>query len=399
MTEKAFFYLKRPDAPQTSVFCLFFHDGKKTKIYTSISVDTKHWDTTEQKAKTRRGNPAGEAVNAELKRVADTLAGFYMDCRAKGYIPSDNDLRQCIKPVQSEDRQLGFWQAWEQYYEAKATTKAMRQKLDAIRSWLQSFEVKHPLHLDNVSWKTLDDLQAHLTRKGLQLSTVAKHTAFVKSFLHWCVNREITANVKWQRFSIQAPPDTLKVALSRAEIDRLRNTPLPNESLANCRDLFIIGCLTGLRFSDYTRIKPEHIKGGTLVMRQEKTDGFVEIPLTDEAAELAGRLATGQLRVITNQRMNGYLKQVCKLCGIDEAFEVSEFRGKIKVTKTVPKWQMIGTHTARRTFATNLLLAGIPAQGVMQYTGHKDYKSFSKYVNIPKQSQHESVRDAIRLMA
>ena len=397
---KTAFYLKRPDAPQTSLFCLCFHDGKRTKVYTSISVDTKHWDAKEQKVRTRN-NPNGEAINKEIKHIATTLAGFYSECRTKGYVPSDSDLKQCIKPVQSEDRQLGFWQAWEQYIAKRAATVSMQNKLRAVATRLQSFEAKNqPLSLDKISRATLEDLTGHMTKvERLQTGTVHTYIRLFKTFLNWCISREITANVRWKGFSPPAPPDTLKVALSRAELDRLRNTPLLHDYLTNCRDLFLIGCFTGLRFSDYTRIKQQHARGGMLTIRQEKTDDFVEIPLTDEAQQLVNRLIDGRIHAITNQRMNEYLKELCKLCGIDEPVEVSEFWGGLKVTKTVPKWEKIGTHTARRTFATNLLLAGIPAQVVMEYTGHKDYKSFSKYVNIPKQSQHESVRDAIRLMA
>lgn len=392
------FYLKRPSDPQTTLFALFFHDGQKTKIYTSISIDPKRWDSKEQKAKTR-GYPEGQAINRELERITDLLTALYRTQRAKGIIPSDNDLRAAIAPVQAQDKQFTFWQAWELYTEKKALTKAMTQKLAAIRKRLESFQKKHPLHLDTITHALMEDFHAHLTAEGLQASTAAKHVAFFKSFLHWAVKRELTENIRWQRYCIEAPPDTLKVALSKSELDALRNTPLPKDYLRNCRDLFLIGCLTGLRFSDYSRIQRQHVKDGLLFIRQEKTDSYVEIPLTPEAGRLVNRLISGEIRAISNQKMNIYLKELGRICGLTEPFEVHEFRGKMKVTKTVPKYELLGTHTGRRTFATGLLLAGLPAQTVMIYTGHKDLKSFCKYVNIPKQSQHATVRDALRLMA
>jgi len=392
------FYLKRPDAPQTTLFALFFHDGVKTKLYLSITLDPKRWDAKEQKVKTR-GYPEGAAINQELQRVTDTVTAFYREQRAKGIIPSDGDLRAAIAPKQAEDRQLTFWQAWELYVEKKALTKAMAQKLAAIRKRLESFEKKRPLHLDTLSHATMEDLAEHFTKEGLQASTTAKHLTFFKSFLHWCVKRELTSNTKWQRYSIAAAPDTLKVALSKAELNALRTTPLPHPYLANCRDLFLISCLTGLRFSDYSRIQQQHVRDGLLTIRMEKTDGFVSVPLTEESERLITRLIAGEVHPITNQKMNKYLKELGKICGLTDPFEVSEFRGKMKVTKTVPKYELLGTHSGRRTFATNLLLSGLPAQTVMMFTGHKDMKSFSAYVNIPKSSQDEAVRNALRLLA
>ena len=130
-------------------------------------------------------------------------------------------------------------------------------------------------------------------------------------------------------------------------------------------------------------------------MRQQKTSEMVAIPLTDEAYTLCMKVVNKETRVISNQNLNNYLKELCELAGINESFETFEFRGNKKISNTVPKWKLIGTHTARRTFATNLLLQGVPSQVVMEYTGHADIKSFQKYVNVPKNSQDDLIRKAI----
>jgi site-specific recombinase XerD len=391
------FVLKQPKSESpTNIIALFYHHAKQVRIYTGLKITPLEWNAKTQTALTR-GYPRNIPINDTLNRIKETVPAYYKGCIAKGLIPSDEELKNCIKPTAPETTQIEFWQAWQLYYEKKADGKAMRQKLDAIRKRLESFGQKRPLHLDRFNIEMMEDLAEHWTKQGLMAGTVSKHLAFFKSFLHWCIRREYTKNTRWQLFRIEAPPETLKIVLTKTELDSLRNMPMPQDYLRNCRDLFLIGCLTGLRFSDYTRIKPEHIKGNILVMRQQKTDGIVEIPLTEEAQSLVQGLVKGEIRIITNQKMNSYLKELCRACGIDELFEVHEYRGKAKTTKTLPKWQLIGTHTARRTFATNLLLNGIPAQVVMEYTGHKDYKSFAKYVNIPANSQHEAVRNALRL--
>jgi integrase len=392
------FYLKRPDAESSAIYALLAHDGKKTKIYLNLSVETKRWDSKEQRARLR-GFPQGAVLNAELDRVSATLSDFYLQERSQGRIPSDGDLRACIAPKQAEDRRLDFWSAWDLYCQKQAGSPTMTKKLASIRKRLEVFSKTRPLDLDTFGHAVMEDIQEFFTAAGLQASTTAKNLSFIKSFLHWCVKREITSNVKWQRFSVSAPPDGLKVALTKAELNALRNTPLPNSHLRNARDLFLISCLTGLRHSDYCRIKAEHVRDGLLTLRMEKTDSYVSVPLSEESERLIARLIAGEIHAISNQKLNRYLKELGQICGLTDPFEVNEFRGKMKVSRTVPKYELIGTHTGRRTFATSLLLSGLPAQTVMLFTGHKDLKSFSKYVNIPRTSQNELARAAIAMMA
>jgi site-specific recombinase XerD len=395
------FYLKNPQSEKSPIICLLSHSGKRTKIYTGITIAVKQWNAEEQKAKTR-GYLNGGQINDALQAIAAKLDEFILDCRAKGYIPSDNDLRAIVEPEQAEDKSLTFWQAWEEYVTIKSESEAMKLKLSAIKKRLKNFEGKNqPFTFENLNVALMEKIEGYFIKaEKLQNSTVAKHISFFKSFLHWAVKREITENTKWQQFTVTNPPDKLKVVLSTSELALIKAFDHKEKKyLLNVRDLFLIGCYTGLRFSDFTRISRQHLKedgdGYVLRIRQQKTDDLVEIPLTEESLTLCRRLIEGEIRIITNQKMNDYLKELCQLSGIDEPFEVDEFRGKMKISKTVPKWQLIGTHTARRTFATNLLIQGIPAEVVMQYTGHKDYKSFSKYVNVPKNSQHNFIRKAI----
>jgi integrase len=407
------FYLKTPKAEKSPVLCLCSHNGKRTKVYTGISIATKQWDAEEQKAKIRDYS-TGTAINDLLQSIASRLEAFLMDCRIKGFIPSDNDIRAVIEPEQAEDKSLTFWEAWKTYATDKGDTSnpggshAMKKKLAAIEGRLKKYEAgNQPLTFESLTVTVMEKIEAHFIKfEKLQNSTVAKHLSFLKSFLHWCIKREITDNSKWQKFTVSNPPDKLKVVLTSADLQKIKAFNHPEKKyLLNVRDLFLIGCYTGLRFSDFTRIAGQHLKpdnefagrgeGYVLRIRQEKTDGLVEIPLTDESLTLCRKLIAGEIRLITNQKMNEYLKELCRLSGIDEAFETDEFRGKLKISKTVPKWQLIGTHTARRTFATNLLIQGVPAEIVMQYTGHKDYKSFQKYVNVPKNSQHDFIRKSI----
>ena len=88
------------------------------------------------------------------------------------------------------------------------------------------------------------------------------------------------------------------------------------------------------------------------------------------------------LPVITNQKMNDYLKELAELAGIDEPVRQTYYRGNERIDEVTPKYALLGTHAGRRTFICNALVLGIPPQVVMKWTGHSDYKAMKPYIDI-----------------
>ena len=80
--------------------------------------------------------------------------------------------------------------------------------------------------------------------------------------------------------------------------------------------------------------------------------------------------------------MNRDVKKLCKLAAIDEEIRVTTYKGNVRTDTIYPKYQLIGTHTGRRTFICFALSSGIPPQVVMKWTGHSDYKSMKPYIDI-----------------
>nr|WP_163718783.1 tyrosine-type recombinase/integrase [Mangrovibacterium lignilyticum] len=92
---------------------------------------------------------------------------------------------------------------------------------------------------------------------------------------------------------------------------------------------------------------------------------------------------------ISDQKLNKQIKQVCRCVGINDLVSVSRTEGNELVERNQQKWELISTHTARRSGATNMYLAGIPSISIMKITGHKTEKSFLKYIKI---SQEENAK-------
>ena len=88
------------------------------------------------------------------------------------------------------------------------------------------------------------------------------------------------------------------------------------------------------------------------------------------------------LTIITNQKMNDYLKELAELAGIDWPVRQTCYRGNERIDEVTPKYALLGMHAGRRTFICNALALGIPPQVVMKWTGHSDYKAMKPYIDI-----------------
>jgi integrase len=148
--------------------------------------------------------------------------------------------------------------------------------------------------------------------------------------------------------------------------------------------VFVLSCYTGLRFSDWGKYTPENIiEGGRLLkVMTFKTGELVVIPLSTTAREILNRYQGTSFRLPSNVKMNKTLKVIGQLAEMHQTMNVSSTSGGIVMTVLRMKWELITTHTARRSFATNAFLSGIPTISIMKITGHRTERSFLKYIRV-----------------
>ena len=157
------------------------------------------------------------------------------------------------------------------------------------------------------------------------------------------------------------------------------------------RDMFVLGCFTGLRFSDFNEIKPNDIRDGVLYKKQSKSDKWVVIPLRFEAHDILINRFKGKVPKTSNAELNRYIKKVGKLAGIDSPVTISCKKGNQDIISVKPKFSLITTHTCRRSFCTNEYLAGTPAELIMKISGHKSIKDFYKYIRISSEEAAQKI--------
>lgn len=184
--------------------------------------------------------------------------------------------------------------------------------------------------------------------------------------------------------------DVDNVYLSEVELQQLKDfdfSTVPH--LDRVRDWFLLLAWTGSRFSDLQKIDKANIKNGMITYRQQKTNTSVTIPLHPVVTEILKKHNNQMPDLISNQKFNDYIKDVCKLAGIDnlESF-TRTVCGKL-TTENKPKYELVSSHSCRRSFCTNMYLRGLDTLMIRSISGHKTEKSFLKYIKVSQQQHAE----------
>jgi integrase len=148
------------------------------------------------------------------------------------------------------------------------------------------------------------------------------------------------------------------------------------------RDLFIVGCLTGMRYSDYSTITTDNVYDGRITKITKKTGKKVVVPIHDYVKDILDKYNGDICFGLCNQHFNRYIKLVCEKVGFDDIINYSYTKGGKVVNTRKYKWEMISSHTARRSAATGMILAGCKFYEVMAVTGHTTEKSLARYIKV-----------------
>ena len=226
---------------------------------------------------------------------------------------------------------------------------------------------------------------------GLKNSTIEKKLSFLKWFLNWATIKGYNSNMAYKIYRPTLKQTQKKVIyLNEEELKKLNEFAIPREKsyLEPVRDVFLFCCFSGLRHSDAYNLRRSDIKDDHIEVTTLKTSDSLIIELNDITKRILKKYedvefpAKKALPVIQNQPMNRDLKELCQLAEIDEPIRVTTFKGNVRKDEVLPKWQLVGTHTGRKTFIVMALSRGIAPNTVMKWTGHADYKSMKPYIDI-----------------
>ena len=230
-----------------------------------------------------------------------------------------------------------------------------------------------------------NDYTNYLTSLNYSINTIGKHIKQIKTIMRLSRDEGLHENIEIDKRMFKAISKKVEnIFLNEDELRQMYNLDLSHKkNYELARDVFLIGAFTAQRYSDYSRIRKEMIKGNNIELIQQKTGEKVIIPMRNEVKEILKKYDY-TLPKTYEQKVNKYIKEVGKLAGITELVQTEKTKGGLIVKQDVPKYELIKTHTARRSGATNMYLAGIPSIDIMAITGHKTESEFLKYIKVTK---------------
>jgi integrase len=395
---------------ETRVVCFISANGNRVKVNTDITAEPRHWNSLAQEF--RKSHPNYNELNHWLNEIKSHITKSEAIWKSEGLninkTPSVklSYLQECVRIFigRLNDKELekvkacSFWGYFDTLLTRMdngsrghlKTGKPLASKtvfqFHNLKRHLFNFEkhTKTKIDFSVINQAFYKAFSEYLTiTLNSSPNTIGKLMTNLKIVLREAYEDGVTQNDFFRSRAFISPnsvSDT--IYLSQIEVDAILALDLSKSpSLERVRDVFIIGCYTGLRFSDLMQISPGCIDANMIQLVQVKTGSKVLVPIRPIVLQLLTKY-NFNLPKISNQKFNDYLHEVCEIVDcLSSSIDVKSIKGGKKVVETKLKSSLVTSHTARRTFATNEYKLGeLTVAEIMSITGHKTTKSFYKYI-------------------
>ena len=383
--------------------------SQRIEFTTGYRIDVAKWDGDKQRVKngcTNKLKQSASEINAALLGYYTELQEIFKRFEVAEIMPSPAEVKEAFnnRHGQNEKTELAsadtsnvpsnFYEAFDDFVRVCGRqndwTHSTIEKFAAVKNHLKNF--RSELSFDFFDEEGLTEYVQYLRDvREMRNSTIGKQLSFLKWFLRWSFKQGMHSNNAYDTFKPKLKDTQKKIIfLTWEELNRLREFKIPptKQALERVRDVFLFQCFTGLRYSDVFNLRRSDIKGDHIEVTTVKTSDSLIIELNDHSKAILEKYKDVKfendkaLPVITNQKMNDYLKEVAELAEINEPVRQTYYKGNERIDEVTPKYALLGTHAGRSTFICNALALGIPPQVVMKWTGHSDYKAMKPYIDI-----------------
>ena len=427
--------------------------GTDIKLSTRIEVDARRWNGAQSSANALanfRATPDGEEIFSKLDAIEKAI-NFQLD---QGVNLSNEQARELIDGVvfaeeiakkkaaeeearrqEEEAKKMNLNRFIDEYLRdikngrrqsdrgkafAPATIIAITQTMTQFKGFQKA--KKRQYNFDDIDLEFYKDYTAYLNKRNYSINSVGKCIKQLKTIMSLAEAEGYHHNAKYKDKRFKGTRvDVDSIYLTREELEKIMAVPAdqlsPGKQLA--RDIFIIGVWTAQRVSDYNNLQPEDFHSTTkrwiedvpdpehpsqttaviktkeityVDIRQQKTGAKVSIPCSTELKAILDKY-NYNIPHLPDQDINRYIKEIGKLAGLTEEVEIESTKGGKSTLERIPKYQLIHSHTARRTGATLMYLAGIDIYDIMKVTGHASPEILKKYIKADSLDVAEKLSD------
>jgi integrase len=386
-------------------------NGHRLKMFTGYRIDVAKFEAGAERVNPKCTNAkkeTGSEINKHLVKLKTSIDKTFDHFKLQKAYPTVEDIKKAFNQAQGKStisKVSSFFDVFDQFINQQgkenAWTVSTIKKINTVKNTVYDFDNK-------LTFADFDKnkLQSYLDflrlKKKYRNATIAKQIKFIRWFLRWA--SENKHNVKADAIAYRpklnkgVTVDNDKVVFfTLDELRQLRDFDPQKDYLTRVKHVFLFCAFSGIRYSDAYNLKKNDIKDDTIEITTQKTTDALIIQLNDHTraileiykdVDFEGGKA---LPVISNQKMNMYLKELCQLAGFNEPIKNVYYIGNNRIEEVKPKHDVIGTHTARRSFISNAIALGVPVEILIKWTGHKDYKAMAPYLKVLQEKKAEEM--------
>jgi site-specific recombinase XerD len=369
------------DSSRALIYLRITVDGQRAEISIKRSIDRDRWDANANKM---RGNKEdARQINALLDSLTLKLNKIYGKLVENNEVITANRIKDIF--LGKDVKKKTLLEAFQDHNEmvrtrvgidfSKSTYTRYKTTCDHICEFLKRQYNMADIYLQQIQYSFITDLEHFLkvVRKCNHNST-QKYIRNFRKIINTAIKNDWLDKDPFKAYRVTLK-DTKRTFLTKDELNALEEKDIAMDRLKKVRDVFVFCCYTGLSYIDVEKMTARQIVKGMdgdywISIDRTKTGSTSSIPILPKASSIIEKykghpevVSTGKLLpVISNQRINGYLKELATLCDIEK-----------KLT----------FHAARHTFATTVTLSnGIPIETVSAMLGHKNFRTTQIYAKV-----------------
>jgi len=374
---------KQGKSQQATVYARITVNGRRAEISLKQKVDPDAWDEVKGRAKGKSEEII--KLNNYIERIRTLIADGYHDLVQQRKPVTVDSVKSlflgCDEEIMTLVKLMEYHSEHAAHRLAPGTMKNYKTTQRYIIKFIRQKYYRNDIVLSELNYKFLMDFESYLVnhtpkdhQKPLNNNGIMKHIERLRKMINLAVKLDWLSKDPFASFK-KHYEKVERYCLNTAELDILAQKEFKIDRLKNVRDMFLFCCYTGLAYIDLAELKPENIVTGVdgdlwIYTNRAKTDTSVRVPILPQARELMEMYFDDPraqnngtvFPVISNQRMNGYLKEIADLCGITK---------------------ILTFHIARHTFATTVTLSnGVPIESVSKMLGHTSIRTTQIYAKV-----------------
>jgi site-specific recombinase XerD len=324
-------------------------------------------------------------------------------------IPSKQDFIDAISKIHEPEPEnkkkavKSFLQYFQEFIDdrkrdemfSEGTIRNYRTCLNHLKGFNTS-KYKTKLEFEYIDQEFYNAFFSYTANKGISNASFGKNIRVIKTFMNYAKKKKWHNQEGYSEYLKDIKTESQSVYIDDSELELLENFEPESEVLKTVKDCFLIQLYTGIRYSDLVHLNSKNIdmNNKKVFLYSLKTDTPIIIPIHSRLEKIFLKYSNSPLRVLSNSKYNDYLKELCKIAGIDKEVQTVKKIGGKRHFKTHKKYELISSHTGRRSFITLSLKKGLLPEHIMKITGHKKRSTFQKYVKITQDESVEAVGKA-----